>query len=330
MNLKLKEMKYEELLKLSKEIKQQLYETMEKEVIEKKQREIYFTENGTYICHKCGGTHTCKAGFNKQRKQRYKCHDCNKIMIAQQATITFSSKKKLSQWICFTQSMLDGDSLYVSAEKANISKRTAFRWRHKLLYILQYLLNQEVLEDITYLDETLFSLVDKNPKAKHVKEEKKRGMSNQKINVTCAIDSKSNTIIKVVDRGRVTSKSLIEVYEGKIKKGSKVVSDSLRSYHKLMQQLEIDWKKIPSKKKSIEEYTLEPINKLHSQIDDFFFKYKGISVKYLQGYLALFDYQRKHSNHHRNKVFLSMIEDIFTGFGHLRCVDIDSGAPIYS
>ena len=166
------------------------------------------------------------------------------------------------------------------------------------------------MEDIIYLDETLFPCIDKNPKSKHKKEEKKRGMSNQKINVTCAIDSSGKTILKVVDKGRVTSKSLIKAYAGNIKKGSKVVSDSLRSYHKLMHYLEIDWKKIPSKKKSIEEYTLEPINKLHSQIDDFFFKYKGISIKHLQGYLALFDYQRKHMNHYRNEVFLNII----TGF----------------
>ena len=72
-------------------------------------------------------------------------------------------------------------------------------------------------------------------------------MSSQKINVTCAMDTNGNTILCVVDRGRVLAKSLIHVYNGKIEKGIIVVSDSLRSYHRLMKHLDINWKKIPSK-----------------------------------------------------------------------------------
>ena len=65
-------------------------------------------------------------------------------------------------------------------------------------------------------------------------------MSNQKLNVRCAIDSNQNIILKVADYKRVKSDTLISVYKDKIIKDCIVVSDSLRSYHKLMDTLKID------------------------------------------------------------------------------------------
>lgn len=320
---------YEALLKEKETLDIQIYEALESIILGDELKSKCFSNDGKFICHHCGGTHTCKAGINKQGKQKYKCHDCVKEMIMQRNVITFSTKKKFSQWIIFLKSELDGNSLEVSAEKAGISKRTSFRWRHKVMYILNTFLNKQCLEGIVYLDETLYPVVNKSSKSEKVAIPKKRGMSEQKINVTCAIDAKGNTIIKVLSSGRVTSNELIGAYENLISKEAKVVSDSLRSYHKLMKKLEVTWIKIPSKKKSMNEYNLDPINDLHSSIKDFTYKYKGISIKYLQGYMALFDFQRRHKKHYDNIVLFRIIRTIFTGFSDLRCEFIDSDSPLY-
>lgn len=285
--------------------------------------------NEKFICFYCKGTKTCKAGKTKQNKQRYRCNDCKKTMISERNLLTFSSKKEMSSWFKFIESLLDGDSIKVSAEKANISRRTAFRWRHKVMYIMSKKMNKKVLSGVVTLDETLFSNKYKSRMINSVSTIKKRGMSNDKINVTCAIDDFDNAIIKVADTGRVTSATLINIYSGNIDQSATVVSDSLRSYHKLMSHLKVDWIKIPSKKKSLGSYTLEPINSLHALLKDFIYKYKGISVKYLQGYLALFEYQRKNRNHHRKSVLKYIILDIFSSSGHLKCTDIDCFKPIY-
>lgn len=320
---------YEALLEEKKKLDRKAYEVLEAIILQDELLSQQFSKDGKFVCHLCHGTHTCKAGINKQGKQKYKCHDCKKEMILQRNVITFSTKKKFSQWVLFLQSELDGNSLGVSALKANISKRTAFRWRHKILYLLNSLLNTQCLEGTVYLDETLYPVVCKSAKSGKTIVKKKRGMSSQKINVSCAIDTKGDTIIKVLSPGRVTSKELIETYQGHIKKDTKVVSDSLRSYHKLMEVLEVDWKKIPSKKKSLNEYTLAPVNDLYSSIKDFTYKYKGISIKYLQGYMAIYNFQRKHKKHYDDKVFFTIIKTIFTGFSNLRCCFLDSKEPLY-
>lgn len=319
-----------ELEQLEEAVKLELYKQLEIEINSAIFDSHCSDEGGKYRCHLCSSVNTYKSGINKQGKQRYHCADCKKTRIAQQNTITFSTKKDFSQWALYLQSMLDGDSLMVSAEKAGISKRTAFRWRHKILIVLNNRLNQAVLYDVVHLDETMFPVVYKSRTIGTSQEKSKRGMSNQKVNVTCAIDSHGQTILKVADQGRVNAQTLIDIYSNKISEDSIVVSDSLRSYHKLMSHLGVVWKKIPSKKKSFEQYTLDPVNHLHALIKDFFFKYKGISLKYLQGYLGLFDFLNKHRNYYNRQIFKSILIDVFSSLGHLKCSIIDSNSTIYS
>ena len=328
MDLDIKNMSFEKLKALKDEISYALNNAIEHEIVLKELNINNFHSNGKYLCNNCGSFHTHKYGKNAQAKQRYKCLTCNKVMISAQNIITFSTKKDFSQWIAFLESLLNGDSLQLSAKKADISKSTARRWRYKILAVLHEKLNKTKLFGIIQLDETLFSDVHKD-KSKPVIEVKLRGMSNQKLNVTCAIDDKHNTIIKVLETGRVSSKSLIGAYDLLIDENSIVVSDSLRSYHKLMNHLKVDWKKIPSKKKSIEQYDLQAINHFHALIKDFFYKYKGISYKYLEGYLALFDYQNKNRDYHSFDGLINIIRDIFTSESNLKCIDIDDKSFIF-
>ncbi len=324
------ELTVEELSLLEDEVKSELISRFRETNFEEFLDDICFDENDKFICRHCDGTNTIKAGINATGKQRFKCNDCGKIMIKTTGMITFSSKKGFDQWVLYLESLLNGDTIEISAEKANISERTSFRWRHKIMYALNTLMNNKVLSDTITVDETLFPVVYKNkniPRNETIA--KKRGMSDQKINVTCAIDSNGNIILKVVDRGRVKADSLIDAYDGLIKKDSIVVSDSLRSYHKLMDYLKIDWKKIPSKKKSLGEFTLDPVNRLHASLKDFIYKYKGISIKYLQGYLALFYYQRSHKKHYERFNLLQMVGQIFCIKSHIRCNTLDTYEEIY-
>ncbi|MDF9867858.1 transposase-like protein [Bacilli bacterium PM5-3] len=328
MNLDINNMSFSELKKLKEELTKAFNNSLKDEFVLNELNLKNFNDNGKYLCNHCGSFHTHKYGKNIQGKQRYKCLTCNKVMISQQEILTFSTKKDFSQWISFLDSLLNGDSLDLSAKKSKISKSTARRWRYKILAVLHKKLNKVKLSGTIYLDETLFSNIHKD-KTKSTIDIKLRGMSNQKLNVTCAIDKNHNSIIKVLDSGRVTSKSLINAYDTLIDKDSIVVSDSLRSYHQLMEHLKVRWKKIPSKKKSIEKYDLQPINHYHALIKDFFYKYKGISYKYLEGYLALFDYRNKNRDYHNLDKLIMIIKDIFTTKSTLRCVDIDDKSFIF-
>lgn len=79
-----------------------------------------------------------------------------------------------------------------------------------------------------------------------------------KKNIACAIDEHRKEVIVVSERGRISSKELCLIFEDCIPKSCTVVSDSQRSYHKLMKNLDVIWIKIPSKKnRKIWLYTRE-------------------------------------------------------------------------
>ena len=84
-----------------------------------------------------------------------------------------------------------GSSLEVCARECQISENTANRWRHKIsmaLYLSEF--HDISLEGKVELDETLYERLNAPESDK-----KKRGISDQKVNIACAIDE--NKIIQV-------------------------------------------------------------------------------------------------------------------------------------
>ena len=93
----IKAMNQQELEELESTIKNERTERIYQEFLNEKVDEKYMDSNDKFTCHYCCKTHTHKAGLTPQKKQRYRCLDCNKHMIAGRSHLTFSSKKKFKQ-----------------------------------------------------------------------------------------------------------------------------------------------------------------------------------------------------------------------------------------
>ena len=96
-----------------------------------------------------------------------------------------------------------------------------------------------------------------------------------------------------------------------------------------MKYLKADWEKIPTRKKEIEEYTLSRVNKLHDEIKTFFCWKRNVATHYLQGYLALFQYRRKHPLFLLEAVLKQSFYRLYCIETALRNRDISSGVNIY-
>ncbi len=123
------------------------------------------------------------------------------------------------------------------------------------MYVLNELINKKQLSKKIALDETYLTY-----QAKGFVNQNRRGISKDKIGIACAIDEDGNYVVHTADRGRPTSSTLIDIFKNTIRPGSIVISDSQRSYHQLMDALNIKWVKIPSGEKSKDGYTLEMVN----------------------------------------------------------------------
>lgn len=317
-NNNLKTLSLEELSQLTSELKIKAFKIIYESGIQGKY------DTYTTVCPKCGKTHIRKNGFNEKHEQRYKCSNCGKTFINRSNTLMFWSKLTLSQWQSIFFSVLDNDSLPKIASKAGISETSAFYNRHKILYILTQIMNEDILYDMVTLDDTYLNYEEKDYVSK-----RKRGISEDKIDIACAVDIHDHSIISVADRGRPTSKSLIKIFHDKIKQGSVIISDSQRSYHPLMKDLCADWKKIPSGKTSIDEYTLEKVNILHCKLKTFFYGKRGVFTHYLQGYLALFQFTLNHAKYYLDKNFQELFIKVNTIISGIRNSDINARTFIY-
>ena len=274
------------------------------------------------VCPLCGHKHIIKYGKDKHLNQRYLFKKCHKTFSAITNTLLAYTKKEPYQWYLYIDSLFHGDTLKQSAIIAGISEYTSLVWRHKILSICASLTDEvPVLHNTVYLDEKLLDVNHPGTETQN-HAPKKRGISDQKRNIACAIDEHGQKIIQVSEKGRIHSKELIRIYKDKIPSSCTVVSDSLRSYHKLMKELKVTWIKIPSGKKEKDGYTLKKINLVHSSIELFLHSYRGISDKYIRNYIGLYKIKDKyHSKYHIKSIFYMIFKSIINSICELKYED---------
>ncbi len=113
----------------------------------------------------------------------------------------------------------------------------------------------------------------------------KRGLSHEKVCVPCAVNRKGLSIAKATNLGKVATKDLHDIYDGRIKQDSVIVTDLMNSYRRFATKngLELIQLKGGKSKKGI--YNIQHINSYHSGLKQFMMKFKGVSTKHLNNYL---------------------------------------------
>lgn len=240
----------------------------------------------------------------------------------------YYSKSTKQQWLIFFECLFHGETIKTTMDKVGICENTVLAWSHKTMYLIFKMLEYEKMEGEVEMDETLFGYHMKGKYCEVSTEKtKKRGISQDKISVACAIDEKGHTIIRVINRGRATSKSLIETFKGYIDENNLVISDSLRSYHKLQKELGYQWIKIPSGKSSYKGYTLKAINTLHGNLKMYIGHLRGVSVSFLQGYLSLYELIQRYPRYYQRKSYRDIVLKILTTPMPYRGYDFDETFP---
>lgn len=291
---------------------------------------IYSTLSETIVCPICGSSHVVKAGFDAKGDQRYKCmnHECKrKTFTLKCDTLTYYSKCTKQQWLTFFECLFHKETVRVTMDKVGICENTVLAWRHKSMYLIYKMLEHNQFEGLVEMDETLFGVhikgkeleveVEDKPKSK------KRGISSDKISVACAIDEQNHIVMKVINKGRATSKNLIDAFSGIITKNNTVVTDSERSYHKVQKEFDYEWIKIPSGKSSYAGYDLQRVNTLHGNIKKFIGQMRGVSVTFLQGYLSLYELIHRYPRFYQRTSFRDIVFKILTTPMPYRGYDFD-------
>ncbi len=261
---------------------------------EKSEQNFTFTKN-IKECPHCKSAHFIKNGKNGN-SQRFICKNCCKTFTTSNNTILFATKKNMTTWKLFIHCLIEKYSIRKTAKICNINTHTAFNWRHKILDILQEMQESVKLNGIVEADETFVPISYKGhhkdfnfPRsAKHRgTANTKRGLSKELVCIPCVVNLNGKSVAKITNLGKTNVKALNSVIFGKVEKESLFVTDSLRSYLKLSNEMSLNHIRIPHNKHSNGSFNIQVVNNYHSCLKSMLvYNFKGVSTKHLNNYLV--------------------------------------------
>lgn len=247
-------------------------------------------------CVFCGSEKITRNGKHNN-KQRFICNDCRKSFYSTSNSITSGTRNSLSTWIKYIDCMMTGFSLRRAADICSIHYNTAFAWRHKILDALRQMEDETKLSGIVEADETFFDISYKGnhkkssfimPRKPHERggETHKRGISNEKVCVACAVNRNGLSIAKTSNVGRLSIKDLHKIFDGRIEKDSLFISDKHNAYARFSKAAGLKLIQLKSGREKRGIYNIQHINNYHSRLKRFILSFSGVSTKYMDNYLV--------------------------------------------
>lgn len=253
-------------------------------------------------CIYCDSFWVCRFGKYRNR-QRYRCLSCRRTFNDLSGTPVHRTQH-LEKWGKYLECMIEGYSVRKCAKLLEISKDTAFAWRHKILHALSLIPNT-ILQGIIETDETyeLFSAkgsrhLNQKPR-KRGGVAKKRGISKEQVCILVARDRNKNTSVQVAGLGRISSEIVKKRIGSQIVPGSIFCSDEEPTFRAFCRQAKLTQIAINSQDKTRVIngiYHIQNVNAYHSRYKLWEARFKGIASKYTDNYLGWFNFLDKTSN----------------------------------
>jgi len=249
------------------------------------------------VCPHCGSIHCVKNG-SVRGKRRFVCRDCKKSFGTNHNSVLMFSNLSPKIWKAYVGCMVNGKTLEVSAQIVGVCLKTSFYMRHKILDALACI-ERDTVGGIVEMDETFLHESFKGnhkksgfvmPRRAHKRGNavSTRGLSKEQVSIGTALDRSDNLIMNMAGFGRVSYAQLERIFDGHVRKGSTLWTDSLGGYKKLSKKLEARHEAIPSGEYTKGEVNLAHINALHSRFKKWLDRFHGVSTKHLGNYLAWF------------------------------------------
>ncbi len=239
-------------------------------------------------CPVCAGLYVVKNGTSCGT-QRYLCRECGKSFGETENSILKDTKKGTDVWCLYVKCMIEKKSIRKCAEVCQVSVPTSFFWRHKILDALQNMMAGIQLNGVIEADETFTAVSCKGrrknlPRELHQRATKaeKRGLFGEKV---CGINMNGLSIAGISNLGKPGQKDIPKVLGGKVDKGSVLIADSFRGYHKPAADMEVTHIRIPCKKHTNGAFNIQLLNNYYSQMKELInVGFNGVSTKHLNSY----------------------------------------------
>lgn len=249
-------------------------------------------------CSSCESEKVVKNGV-RNKVQRYRCKECNVSFNEFTNTFVERSKKKDSLRQYFKYFKL-GLSVRKIARLMDMSKNTAFRYRHLIMVILKKHQTTS-LEGVVETDDVYFRLNRKNLNSTSDNWipwiDGARGVSLNTMAVQFLVDRNGNFHSKLVSRGAINNTQLYYMNEF-MDKDNPIYSDSSKAIEKFMVDNDYDHHQINRNQGEYSregEIHINTLNYLIRRIKGWIlYHFDNVSTKYLDRYIAYYNMAVKH------------------------------------
>lgn len=244
--------------------------------------------------------HHIKKNGHKNGTQRYWCYDCKSSFPITNSSIVKYSKLTYKQFKTLLQCMYDYKPLVETALEVGISETSIFEIEIRIFEALDKIHNDIILKGIVQVDEKYISTSFKGfskekmprPSRYNGKDDRISGISNDQVCVVVAIGENDELIIKVVGNGPASTKMISQALENKIEPNSILITDNKTSYIKFAKDNNLKLIQIPKQSHKIEDYTLNDVNEIMTEISIYLYRKRGISSKHLQHHMNFIRYRK--------------------------------------
>lgn len=282
-----------------KEIKNVIDYLLEVETNDKKTNLKYLDKN-KFFCPN-NTNHNIKKNGTKNGVQRYWCHDCKQSFSITNKSIINHSSLSYNQLKMILKCMYNFKSIKEMALEVGISETSVYEIEIKIFDAFEYSQKNIILKDVIQVDEKYFRTSFKGYKKDNMPRPSRyngvsnltSGISKDQVCVIVATDSYDNLIIKVVGNGAVSTNMIELALKGKVQSGSVLVTDSKSSYQKFAKDNNLILKQIPTNKHKIDNYTVNDVNEIMTEIENYQRLKRGLSSRHLQHHMNFIQYRKK-------------------------------------
>lgn len=279
-------------------------------------------------CPHCSSLKYSKDGQEKSGVQRYRCKSCKRSFNAYSGTWLAEINKK-DLLVPYLKLMREGLSLEKTGKKLDISKKTAFDWRHKITASLNNV-GKGNFKGITESDETFFLHSKKGSKNLSAQARKRgdkattKGISNEHVAAIVTMDREKSVDLKLACFGRITKGDIEKAIGEKMCEQTVLCTDGHVSYKGFAMDNKLEHHVLRANLKQYVKqkiYHIQHVNSAHSRLKLWINKVMhGVATKYLQNYLNWFRFKEKFKG---VDIIRRMIDSALDPSGQMRYQNIE-------
>jgi transposase-like protein/uncharacterized protein (DUF433 family) len=247
------------------------------------------------MCAHCHSWHVVRNG-QARGLQRYKCRDCGKTFNALTGT-PLARLRHRGKWIEQAQALVNGLSITKAAERLEVARSTAFRWRHRFLALPQAI-KATSLSGIAEADETcvLKSCKGQPNRLREIgREPRRRGGRATRRGMSIEHD----VVLVVRDRSGATSDQIIQaldtahlaaVLQPLLPTDTVLCTDGSSGLAAAAHHIGVEHHalNLSAGQRVLGAWHINNVNGYHGRLKNWLRRFNGVASSYLRNYLGWF------------------------------------------